>query len=151
MLESEADYLWLCSGRHDDKRVDLQTRLIDLPNFVPEHPGEIWCVDLGGRDWPEAADIEHPGLTLLVYEMMDTFRLKRGGAFFANNWCMHRTLVPEFLERWRRMFWHFHGKYGTDLPFNIGRHQEHRKGSYFYERVTMAIFADMGLQLRQVP
>lgn len=151
MLEPHTDFIWLCSGRHDDKRVELKTRIIDLPRFIPEHEREIWCVDLGDSEWPEAADVEHPGLTALTLEMMDTFGLGRGPAFFANSWCMHRTHVPAFLERWRSMFWHFHTKYGADLPFDVGRHQEHRKGSYFYERMTMTIFADMGLRLRQVP
>jgi hypothetical protein len=152
MLEPETDYVWLCSGRHDDKRTEIKTRIIDLPNFVPSHPGEIWCVDKAATTWREDSERGHPGITPLIDELVMRFSTKNGRTFYANNWCMHRALIPGFLEQWRTMFWYFHKKYGTDFSYDVGQwHHEQRKGGYFYERLTMVIIANMDLTIRRVP
>ncbi len=155
LLEARSDYVWIASGRHDQKWVERggrSTRLLDLPRFLSTDC--IWCTCIGRRqEWPLDDELEHPGMATLVREIFESFNLQdRHDTVYANSLCFRRDMLPRFLSMFKQMFDHFHAKYGTDLPFNVGSYDESRKGSYFYERVCMAILADWpDLSLCQIP
>lgn len=155
LLHGRSDYIWITSGRHNNKWVEKEgrrTRLEDLAHFVSAEYN--WCTCLGLRDrWLHDDDEMHPGMAAAVAEMQSAFGLvNRHDTAYAHSLCISRPMLREFLNKWREMFWYFHEKYGTDLPFSVGAFDEARKGSYYYERVSMAILADWpGLTLRQIP
>ena len=155
LLACQADFVWITSGRHNDKWVRQEgrkTHLEDLPHFVSTD--HIWCSCIGLQaEWPRDDEAMHPGMSSAIEEMQQTFGLSnRHDTAYANSLCFRRAMLPEFVRRWREMFWHFHGKYGTSLPFSVGAFDEARKGSYYYERVSMAILADWpDLTFKEIP
>lgn len=155
LLKGKAEYVWITSGRHDGKWVAQEgrtTNLMDLPKFVSADP--LWCSCIASHaDWEREDDEMHPGMRSAIAEMQDAFHLvNRHDTAYANSFCFPRDMMEKFLSRWREMFWHFHQKYGVNLPFSVGSYDEARKGSYFYERVSMALIADWnGITLKQIP
>jgi hypothetical protein len=155
LLQTEAEYVWLASGRYNQKwveRLGKRTRLEDLPQYLSTDC--IWCTCVGPHgQWRRDDEEEHPGMGAAIDEMLTTFKLvNRHDTAYANSLCFPRAMLPTFLSKFREMFEYFQAKYGTELPFRVGTFDEARKGSYFYERVSMAILADWpDLVLRQTP
>lgn len=155
LLQGSADYVWITSGRHNNKWVEQEgrkTRIEDLPRFASSQ--RVWCSCLGARmEWQRDDEEMHPGMGAAIAEMQSTFHLEnRHDTAYAHSLCLSRDMLTSFLAKWREMFWYFHGKYGMDLPFSVGSFDEARKGSYYYERVSMAIIADWpDVILRQIP
>lgn len=153
LLNTESTTIWICSARHDDKHGSrIRTRLTDLHKYTVKQWTEGWCVRLAEPNWDGGTEDAHPGMSRLISEARDVLGLKhRWRTCYANTFCLHRDMMHVFLDAWRKGFSHFHGKYGHRLQFDPGLGLPERKGSYFYERMGMAILADMQIDLREVP
>ena len=64
-----------------------------------------------------------------------------GGGPLANSFIVEREQWLGFVSFFRRVADYFLGRYGVDLPFDVGEFDDSRRCAYFFERVATAYFS----------
>ena len=145
------EYIGILSGRYKYKYP--KSCMMQHLHLLSYKRDEI-LVPCPTEDWYSHSERSHPGMRHLVDELCERNMFKKeGSSFYSNNFICHRDVMIDFLRWWLENFEYFYGKY--DNKFSFGStyelYQKNLHPSYFYERLTVAYFANSGLKVRQIP
>ncbi len=172
-LDTEgAEYIGVINARWNHKYTHqfaykLKTTFTDIPNHALEaiDIGTLsktsviapWTTDAPilnlNNNWYDFTLGIHPTMSRLLSELVSVTKFDpRNGrrSFWANDFICHRLVYLEFVKYWRRIFAHFHGRYGYLLPMSSWGIDTCRAPAYFYERVSTLYWANR-LDLTVVP
>lgn len=154
-----ADYVGFINARWDQKYPDLSTRLRTLPTTVMRaiDSGVLyrqsvlapWTTDCQwsniSANWYDFTIRTHRTMQPLLAEWQAltglSFNTGRR-SFWANDFICHRLTYLDFRDYWRACFHHFQRKYGYILPFSTWGLDVSRQPAYFYERCSVAYWAN---------
>lgn len=97
-------------------------------------------------DWYKESCEQHEGMNFYIDELLKRNNFKRlGMSFYSNNFLCKKNILIDFLKWWKKEFDYFFDKYGIDYDYdssNFSEYKEHVNSAYFYERLTLAYFAN---------
>ena len=137
----QANWIGAGSWRWDEKwQRSLGLAFLDRVDFKPGHG---YSPLVTRPDWVAESDRHHPGLGALLEELAREFpeATLHGGGPLANSFIVEREQWLGFVSLFRRVADYFLGRYGGDLPFDVGEFDDSRRCAYFFERVATAYFS----------
>ena len=137
----QANWIGAGSWRWDEKwQRSLGLAFLDRVAFKPGHG---YSPLVTRPDWVAESDRHHPGLGALLEELAREFpeATLHGGGPLANSFIVEREQWLGFVSFFRRVADYFLGRYGVDLPFDVGEFDDSRRCAYFFERVATAYFS----------
>jgi hypothetical protein len=95
-------------------------------------------------DWYAESEQGHPGMAKYLIEMAQVtgFRLDMRNGPLCNNFVVTPKVYAEFQEFFRKVFFHFHEKYGYNFDFYVIPEHRNRTAACLYERVAALYFSN---------
>jgi len=102
-------------------------------------------------DWYKESCHQHDGMNFYIDELLERNNFKKlGMSFYSNNFVCKKNIMIEFLKWWKKEFDYFFSKYGINYDYdssNFSDFKEHVNCAYFYERLTLAYFANQKYEI----
>lgn len=145
------EFVGVMSGRYSQKYPKkCRLRHLNLLKYARDEVKAPCTVD----DWYSHSERSHPGMGKLIDELCERNGFaKTGTSFYSNNFICHREVMKGFLAWWIENFEYFHRKYDDKFDFgsNYSLYNKELHPSYFYERLTVAYFANQNLKIVEIP
>lgn len=146
ILQCDEEYVGVGTGCWDKKypKHPLSDRSKWIERLAPD---KILTPNFARLEkWQFLSQQTHPGMMPLIAEASHVEGINQThwhcrDSVWAQTFICHRSILPDFLDKWRRMFLYLYTKFGFDMPFELGPHEKGRKAGYLCERLTMVYFA----------
>jgi len=151
-LLSDCEYIGICSASWNSKYKTNEEyssvfKLENLPELVSNFKKSfIYAPALVEESWYEESICNHVGMEVYIDELLKRNNFKKTGtSFYSNNFICKKSILIEFLKWWRKEFDYFFEKYEYKYEYDSEQcpnYKPHVNCSYFYERLTIAYFAN---------
>ena len=157
------EYVGLLSWRFDSKYPRLM-KLADLGSAVERRlaPNMVLAaqptIHENNNQWvaqPERYMKGGKGVKYYLTEMAEVagVKLECNPSAWANNWIVHKSVLLDYMRFFKKIFKHFHEKYGYRFDFNIiGNKYPDREPAFLYELASLLYFSSRkDLQISLMP
>jgi len=153
------DYIGVCSASWNFKYKTLNQnsnviKLEKIPELAEEFKNSFVYVPSFVKDWYNESIFNHAGIEVYIDELLKRNNFKKtGNSFYSNNFICKRSIFVNFIKWWKVEFDYFFKKYRYKYYYNsenYNNYKSHVDCSYFYERLTIAYFANKKYNIFQL-
>lgn len=160
---SDPEYIGMVTWRFDSKYPRL-LKLADLGPAVEKRltPNTVLAAE-PSMDGYSNRWVDHPsrymlggrGIRCYIDEMAEVagVKVECNHSAWANNWIVHKQVLIDYIRFFKRIFKHFHEKYGYDFDFSVPCNKwPGREPGYLYELASLLYFSSRtDLQISLMP
>ena len=153
------DYIGVCSASWNFKYKTLNensnvVRLEKIPELAEDFKNSFIYVPSFVKDWYNESIFNHAGIEVYIEELLKRNNFKKtGNSFYSNNFICKKSIFINFIKWWKVEFDYFFKKYRYTYYYNSENYQNYKHHvdcSYFYERLTIAYFANKKYNIFQL-
>lgn len=153
------DYVGICSASWNSKYKIHESnpkviQLEKIPDYIDCFKKNFIYVSALVKDWYKESKEHHVGMELYINELLSRNNFKnKGTSFYSNNFICKKNIMIDFLRWWRSEFDYFFEKYKFDYEYDsesFHNYKSHVNCAYFYERLTIAYFANKDYNIFQL-
>jgi hypothetical protein len=153
------DYIGVCSASWDFKYKTLNknSNVIEfqkISELAEELEDPFIYVPSLVEDWYNESIFNHAGIEVYIDELLKRNNfISTGNSFYSNNFICKKSIFINFIKWWKVEFDYFFEKYRYTYHYNSENYENYKPDvncSYFYERLTIAYFANKKYNIFQL-